>query len=189
MLDYILQKDVEVFHFINSVIHNQVLDFLLPLFRDKFFWIPLYVFILSYFYIQHKVKFIYIIILVVVTVFACDSFSSKIMKPTFKRERPCRSQADVRLLVSCGSGYSFTSSHATNHFGLAYVFTMLFGLKKFRKRHNYYFYIWAFLISFSQVYVGVHYPLDVFFGALFGLLIGFICCSIFNRFAKFESSF
>ena len=72
--------------------------------------------------------------------------------------------------MDCGSGYSFTSSHATNHFAIALFLVLLWGRKHPFLR--YLFPLWAASIALAQVYVGVHYPLDIFVGSLLGVGIG-----------------
>jgi undecaprenyl-diphosphatase len=72
--------------------------------------------------------------------------------------------------VSCGSGYSFTSSHATNHFCIAAFLVSVFGT--YMRKWKYVWWAWASLISIAQVYVGVHYPLDIIGGGLLGTIIG-----------------
>ncbi|RZL15228.1 MAG: phosphatase PAP2 family protein, partial [Pedobacter sp.] len=74
--------------------------------------------------------------------------------------------------VPCGSGYSFPSAHATNHFGIA-VFLILVFYKKWKPILPLGL-LWAFSIAFAQVYVGVHYPVDIICGSLLGTLLGFI---------------
>jgi membrane-associated phospholipid phosphatase len=96
-----------------------------------------------------------------------------VIKPLVHRLRPCNDpelSSQVHLLVGCGSGYSFVSSHAANHFGFA-----LFIIILFKDRFSWITVpalLWAFLVSFAQVYVGLHYPADVTLGALIGILIG-----------------
>jgi undecaprenyl-diphosphatase len=86
----------------------------------------------------------------------------------------------VRTLVDCGTGFSFPSSHASNHFALAVFFVVLFG------RHFKWAIVlpllWAFSIAFAQVYVGVHFPVDVMSGACIGALIGIVLGYIFKNF-------
>ena len=112
--------------------------------------------------------------------------SSKVVKESVMRLRPCNDaeiKADVNLLVRCGSGYSFTSSHATNHFAIAAFISMTLGMVLPLIRWP--FYLWAASIAFGQVYVGVHYPFDVISGALLGWLIGVLAAKLYNRFPKF----
>jgi undecaprenyl-diphosphatase len=78
----------------------------------------------------------------------------------------------VNNIVGCGKGFSFISAHATNHFAIAVFFSVLF-----YNQYKWIVYIailWAGLIAFSQVYVGVHYPFDVICGALLGSILGYI---------------
>jgi len=104
-----------------------------------------------------------------ITAGVADFTSSKIVKPLIERVRPCNDTTlpfEVRELVKCGGGYSFTSSHATNHF----VSLVLGFLRK--KWITWALLTWAASIAYGQVYVGVHYPLDVITGAVLGSLIG-----------------
>jgi undecaprenyl-diphosphatase len=127
---------------------------------------------------------LYIILATVIIVTLCDRFSAGFMKPFFERLRPCHEPSlstYIRGLINCGGQFGFISSHATNHFGLAIVFTWFF--KKINSSYylNWIFYLWAGLISFAQVYVGKHYFGDVLFGALAGLLIAQIILAIFTK--------
>jgi len=81
--------------------------------------------------------------------------------------------------VYCPGSGSFTSSHATNHFGLAtFIF---FTMRTYFKNWAYLFFVWAAIISYGQVYVGIHYPLDVIGGAVLGWGIGLLTSFIFNN--------
>jgi undecaprenyl-diphosphatase len=83
------------------------------------------------------------------------------------------------LLEHCSGGFSFTSSHATNHFGFA-MFVFLTTKDVFGKWGRWLF-VWAATISYGQVYVGVHYPVDILFGALLGICIGTLTAGYYNR--------
>jgi len=117
-----------------------------------------------------------------------DFISSDIIKENFFRLRPCNDplMADkIRFLLSYKpQSSSFTSSHATNHFALAAFF--YFTLKKYFKNWSILFFIWAFMICYAQVYVGVHYPFDVIVGGMIGFFMGFLIAAFFNK--KFETS-
>jgi len=84
-----------------------------------------------------------------------------------------------RLLNECSGGYSFISNHAANHFGMASFFYITF--RKIIPKWAWLGFLWAALIAYSQVYVGVHYPLDVFCGALLGIFSGIITGRVFNK--------
>lgn len=104
-----------------------------------------------------------------------DQLNSAFLKYIIERPRPCLELANVHLLVGCGSGYSFPSSHAVNNFSAAIV------LAYFLPRWSWAFFSFAALIAFSRVYVGVHYPSDVVAGAVIGLAIGGAVIIVFRQ--------
>ncbi len=185
----LLQFDEQLFHIINNDWHNAFLDAIMPAWREKKTWIPLYVMIAAFAIIKFKIKGLYFLIAVALTVGIADNVSSQLIKKNVKRIRPCNDatlQEEVRLLVPCGSGYSFTSSHATNHFAVATFISMTLG--QFYRKIRFPFFLWAATIAFGQVYVGVHYPLDIVCGALLGSLIAFILAKIYLRLGSVKIS-
>jgi undecaprenyl-diphosphatase len=118
----------------------------------------------------------------------CDYISAGIIKEAVMRLRPCNDPINAlqrRLLVECGSGYSFPSSHATNHFGMSLFLYFTFGT--FYKWIKPVVIIWAALVAYAQVYVGVHYPIDVVTGAFIGSIIGYIMARLFNKLVMLKS--
>lgn len=175
MLEQLIQFDQNLFFTINHGLSNSFFDWLMPALRNRFFWTPLYLFIII-FSIRNYGKQGGIMILFLGLTFGCTDFiSSSLIKPTVQRLRPCNDpeiKSDVKNLIDCGSGYSFPSSHASNHFGLAVFLIVLFFSKW--KLILPIGLLWAASISFAQVYVGVHYPIDILAGAMLGGMIGFI---------------
>lgn len=175
--------DTDLLVWINQGWANPFFDFILPWFRNKYFWIWLYVLLLFIALVKDK-KGWTILLLAGITILLCDGLSASIIKPWVHRIRPCNDEAIkplIRLLLPCGSGYSFVSAHAANHFGLAIVFSGYFS-RFFNPKWVYgLFLFWAFMIALSQVYVGVHYPFDVICGALVGVLIGIWVWKIYNK--------
>ncbi len=173
----LLQLDVELFYFINTTLSNSFFDALLPWIRNKYLWAPLYAFVAVFLAVNFPRNWWKIILLAIVVVFISDQLSSTIIKPLVHRLRPCKDLLNIehlRLLVSCGSGFSFPSSHAANHFAFAMFFFRLFPNKWVLASGMF----WAASISFAQVYVGVHYPLDVIGGMVLGLFCGNIISSL-----------
>jgi undecaprenyl-diphosphatase len=136
-------------------------------------WIPFYVVITFYFFKIYGRKALWLALFAVITILLSDQISSALIKPYFHRLRPCNNPeltSSVRLLLhDCGVGYSFVSSHAANHFAIAVFFMFLLPNQK---RSVPLLFLWAASVALSQVYVGVHYPADIFFGALLGTVIG-----------------
>ena len=171
---WLIDLDQQIFRTINSTWSNSLFDHVMPLLRNKYIWIPLYVFTLGYILLYYKRKAWIVLVGVFITIAFSDNISSRLIKPFVKRPRPCQviHRMVVQTRVSCGSGYSFPSSHATNHFAFALFISGVMGLKR---KESILWLIWAALISYAQIYVGVHYPVDVVMGSLLGAIIGLRC--------------
>lgn len=169
MLEIIQHWDTFYFNLINQEIANPVFDFILPYFREKLFWIPLYVFIIVFCIKKYGLKQGLVLILGMLFCIALADGIANLFKYNFQRLRPCHVVETARQLVNCGSGKSFISAHAANHFALASFWITAFFQYKWLKPAAL---TWAFLISFAQIYVGVHYPLDVIVGSFVGTFIG-----------------
>lgn len=174
--------DKRLFIKLNSEWTNPVFDTVLPYFRDSVLWAPLYLFVLAFVALNYGKKGWWWSLAFVCTIALADITSSRVIKETIERLRPCNDPFffdRVRLLIkACGSGYSFTSSHAANHFGMA-TFVSLTFYPTFKK-WIYLTYVWAAFIAYAQVYVGVHFPLDIMGGALLGVLAGLLTASVFT---------
>ncbi len=180
-MESLLHIDLQLFHAINGGADIPIITDILIICRHKLFWIPLYLFILSYIIANYGSKKWFVVAFLAFTVLMTDTLSSRLIKKNTERLRPCNTeQVQAISRIHCGHGYSFPSSHATNHFGIATFLFLLFGY--FRKR--YLFFLWAGLISIAQVYVGVHYPSDIIAGALLGIAIGYISYRIFDSLAQ-----
>jgi undecaprenyl-diphosphatase len=182
MFRTLVDFDTYLFGIVNQKASNSFFDSIMPFVRQPLFWLPLYLFVILFAIYNFPKKAAIWIGSLLLTVTITDSVSSHIFKPFFGRLRPCNNPelADsIHLLVDhCGQNGSFTSSHATNHFGIA-VFIFI-TLKKVWGKFNYLFILWAAVISFAQVYVGVHFPFDVIGGAILGSGIGYLTASAFK---------
>ncbi len=184
MMHTVLQWDTAIMHWINSGWSNSFFDWLLPAMRNKYLWLPLYIFCLAWILFNFsKRQSLYAILFTILAVFAADTISSKLIKYAVQRPRPCQvSSLEVVQRVSCGSGFSFPSSHATNHFCIAAFAITVFGHYMGRWRHAWW--VWAGMISISQIYVGLHYPIDIVAGTLLGIIVGLSMGTICKHYMK-----
>ncbi len=176
------QFDYTLFSKLNGDWHTSFLDWFFPFIRESYFWIPFYFFLILFTTINFKIKGWFWVLFFIMNVMLSDFVSSTLIKENFIRLRPCHDPAlagSMRFLVSyCPSSSSFTSSHAVNHFAAAmFIFTTF---KKTLGNYWALLFVWASIISYAQVYVGVHFPLDVICGAIVGLVLGYVTSKIYN---------
>jgi undecaprenyl-diphosphatase len=176
------QLDQQFFLFLNS--HNSPFwDSVMYFLSMKLVWAPLYLAILIYLGIKYKRKILVILIFIIIAVALADQISV-LIKNSVDRLRPCHEpalQGLVHLVKGkCGGAYGFVSSHAANSFNVALLSLMFIN----RKWYSVSIVIWASLISYSRIYLGVHYPADVLFGALIGSLIGWSIYRFYEAFDK-----
>ena len=173
MIDRLKELDETFFLYLNGI-HSSWMDPVMLTLTGRYIWIPLYLFLI-YLLIRTygRESAWYIVGLAVVILFA-DQFTSGFMKPYFERLRPCHDERwdDVILNYSgCGGLYGFASSHAANTFALACYLNLVAAKKIGGFR---WLYLWAAVVSYTRIYLGVHYPLDVLIGALVGMLLAWL---------------
>lgn len=175
MLESLIAWDKELFSLINMQWCNGFLDLVLPYWRTKTTWIPLYILLFLIIGKDRGFKIFWVLIVLGLTIAVADQISSEWIKKIVERVRPCNDSSlpNVRTLIHCGSGFSFTSSHATNHFALVMQLFLIFRMT-WKTKYFVALFIWAALIAYAQVYVGVHYPLDVLAGGLVGCVLAWL---------------
>jgi len=121
---------------------------------------------------KKKVRFLMMLGSLIIAYAISEQTSVHLFKEVFMRLRPCHEPTlagQVRLVVShCGGQYGFVSTHSTNSFTLAILSALLIHRRWFTIS----VFSWAILVSYSRIYVGVHYPGDVLCGMILGLFIG-----------------
>lgn len=181
--DIVKQLDYNLFARMNGQWHNPFFDVFFPFIREPTLWLPFYFFLVVFVVLNFKTIGWIWVLFFLANAGLSDFVSSHIIKENLFRLRPCRDPAlfdHVRFLVSyCPISSSFTSSHAVNHFAAAmFIFTTF---KKTMNKGWAFLFVWAATISYAQVYVGVHFPFDVFCGAIVGLFLGYFPAMAFNR--------
>ena len=183
MLEELVKLDTELFVYLNGL-GTESWDGFWMFYTTKFNWIPFYGLLLFLMYkrINNTKVFLYTLLVIVLMITFTDQITNLFKKVLVMRLRPCYNPEidDIIRLVkrSCGGKHGYFSGHASNSMAVA-VFTGLM----LRYKYKYALYIlivWAIGMGYSRIYVGVHYPLDVLSGMLFGVLSGFLFYKLFK---------
>jgi undecaprenyl-diphosphatase len=182
MLQRILDLDTALFSWLNGL-HQPWLDSFMIFATKTNSWIPLYLLIIGLiFYKSGLRKGSIQLLIIILSVGLADFITSGLMKPFFERLRPCHDpffQGNIFVPFKCGGKYGFASSHAGNTFALATILSLFFS-KEWGQWIKIML-VWAAVVSYSRVYVGVHYPLDILVGALIGIVGAILMFNIFKK--------
>jgi undecaprenyl-diphosphatase len=165
--------------------HFPALDTGMMLASDRLVWFPAYAVLIGWLVYHFRRRAALLLPLVVAAVALADSITSRIFKPYFGRPRPCHDAAlfaQLHLPDGCGGQFGFLSSHAANSMALAVFMTTVLPAGRFRALKIGLFF-WAFLLSYSRMYLGAHYPTDVLGGAAIGALLGWAAALVYQELA------
>jgi undecaprenyl-diphosphatase len=174
ILEILNNWDTEIFLSINGC-HSDFWDFVMWWASDKFIWIPVYLLFLYLLWKDYRKMIWLVLVFAALLIFLSDQISVHLFKDVFERLRPSH-EPDLAGMVHLvndkrGGRYGFYSSHASNIFAIAVFVVSLY------KRHcpslYLFIFLWAGMIAYSRIYLGVHYPGDVIVGAIAGGILGF----------------
>lgn len=177
MIQSIKFAEYEWFLWLNSF-HSNFFDVLMFWITYRFTWIPLYIYVIYFIFVKINGKTWQNLAFILLSVGLADRITSGFMKPYFARLRPCHDPIIsnlVHVVGGCGGQYGFVSSHAANSFALAISFLLI--LNKNDLKTNFLsnlLFAWAIIVSYSRIYVGVHYPTDIIVGSFIGAILPFI---------------
>ena len=178
-MDTLIELDQALFLFLNSH-NNSLFDFIMYWLSDKLIWLPLYVFIIITLYRDFNIQSILVILTLILVIVVVDQVTSSFMKPFFERLRPCHDPRIADLVHnygSCGGRFGFVSGHAANSFAVAtFIFFVL------RVRNWWWLFLWASVVAYSRIYLGVHYPGDILIGGIFGAGVAYFSFRLLNKF-------
>ena len=148
-------------------------------------WIPMAIALLYVIFKNNKIKeSLLIILLLALVVVIADQISSGFCKPFFARFRPTQDPELMYLIDTVneyrGGRYGFISSHAANTFAVAIFLSLIIK----NRMLGIVLFIWAILNAYSRIYLGVHYPGDILFGTLVGIVVGFLIYLLYNHIHK-----
>lgn len=185
MIEALRKLDHAFFIFLNSH-HNPVLDPVMIAVSNKYFWVPAYLFLIFYLIYNYRRRGSLMVLMIVLAVGLADSISSSLFKPYFARLRPCHDpelSEFINIVSGCGGKFGFMSSHAANTFAMATFLTLI--LPPRYLKFKVVVFIWAIFVSYSRIYLGVHFPGDVLAGGLLGAIAGWSVSILFFRIERF----
>jgi undecaprenyl-diphosphatase len=173
-MEKIFEWDRELYLFLNNL-GNPTWDVFWMLITYKWSWIPFYAFLLYLIFKKFGAKGTLITAVVIALLITASDQLANVFKHGFERPRPCRQEGVMEyarfIAERCGR-FGYFSAHAASSTGLAVFVGLL--LKMPYPKMPYLMLIWAAIVSYSRIYVGVHYPLDVVTGMLIGALLGYL---------------
>ena len=181
MLEKILELDKELLIFLNGL-GSPTFDGLWLIITKQVYWAPL--FLIVFYLMQKKLgwkNFGYYILFTALLILLCDQ-TANLFKHTFERLRPCNDtevQDILRLYWKKSKSFSFFSGHATNSMATTVLTFMI--LKKFYK-HAYLLFSFPLIFAYSRIYLGLHFPLDIVTGYIFGAIFGFTCYKLYQKY-------
>ena len=183
MLEKIKEFDIELLIYLNSF-GSETWDGFWLFMTYTITSVPIYLFVLFLVYKFFGLKKLVFTLLIIVLVITVSDQLSNIFKYGFERLRPCYNE-DIKNIIrlvkpTCGGRFSFFSAHASTSLSVAVFFTLI--LRKHAKYFTYFLIVWALLVGYSRIYIGVHFPADVLFGFMVGIINGTIMYKIWKYF-------
>lgn len=179
MIDAIIEWDKALFLSLNNM-GNPTWDSLWIFITKKSFFVVYPILIYLIFKAKGRDGWL-LLVFIALTILLCDRISVECFKEVFKRFRPDHTEGladQARFLMNKAGQYGFVSSHATNVFGVAGVLTAVLG--RHYKGLWAYLFAWASIVSYSRIYVGKHFPMDLICGAILGLIISVVVVKLYR---------
>lgn len=176
----LLELDKKILLWLNSF-HSPGADSVMILMTKTIFWLPLYLLLTYLIFKQLKIDGWFVLAAAGLSILLADQITSGFMKPFFARLRPSQEpglEGIIHLVNGYKGGrYGFASSHAANTFAISFLIWSLF---KDVSRWAGLIFLWALAMSYTRIYLGVHYPGDILVGALVGILSGWFGFKFFQ---------
>jgi undecaprenyl-diphosphatase len=184
MFDKLIALDTKIFLWLNAL-HSPGWDKIMWHISGKIEWLPLYLFLFGYIVYRYKWRSLAILLTLALAITLADQLAVLAFKETIRRLRPTHEPAIAHLVHTVnnyrGGAYGFVSNHAANSFALACYLSLLFR----NKLLTVLLILWACLVSYSRIYLGVHYPGDIIGGAILGSIIGWVFYLLYSKTEKY----
>lgn len=181
----LVEADKEVTLLLNSF-HSSYFDSFFSIFTQTWSWVPLVIVLVAVMYRQWGARSLYVLLFIGLGILIADQVASSVIKPMVQRWRPSRDPLLAEVIHTVngyrGGKYGFVSSHAANAFAVMTLTTMIF--KEWR--YGVTLGVWAVAMSYSRVYLGVHYVGDVVCGGALGVIVGVMLYGVWRVMSGYE---
>ncbi len=167
-MDILYSIDLAIFYFFNHTISTGFLDKFFSIITDVNKWYIAYIILAGIAVTKGGTRGRIAVAGIILLILFTDQAGHRLLKEIFQRIRPCNVLPDVITPIDCRGSFSFPSNHALNNFAAATFLWRLF------PKFKWVFFITAFLVTLSRVYLGLHYPSDIAAGAVIGSAFGFL---------------
>jgi len=167
-MDILYSIDLAIFYFFNHTLSTGFLDKFFSIITDVNSWYIAYIILAGIAATKGGTRGRIAVAGIIILIIFTDQTGYKLLKEIFQRIRPCNVLPDVITPIDCRGSFSFPSNHALNNFAAATFLWRLF------PKFKWIFFITAFLVALSRVYLGLHYPSDIAAGAIIGTAFGYL---------------
>jgi len=177
MLEKILSLDQQLFIFLNSL-GSEKFDAFWLFITNQSNWTLFFVTVLYFIHKKIGTKQLLFLVLFIAVLITFTDQTTNLIKNAVQRLRPCNNEEIMAIIriVKSSKTFSFFSGHATNSMAVA---TLLFLLFKSKFKYLGFLFLWPLLFAYSRIYLGLHYPIDIISGYVFGAFSGFLCYKVF----------
>ncbi len=181
-MEAIQKFDLSLFRAINGSSGFELLDHLMLFFSNRNVWLVVSVVLLAIAFVKKNSRLKRFFLFMTIAVGVTDMFCYEVLKPGFKRLRPCHGLEQVNLVQpGCGSEYGFPSNHGANSMATLVTVVLLVGTSASSGMLFGALAVLVLVVGFSRIYLGVHYPMDVAFGYLVGGVIALVSFKIVSN--------
>jgi len=167
-MDILYSIDLAIFYFFNHTISTGFLDKFFSIITDVSKWYIAYIILAGIAVTKSGTRGRIAVAGIIILIIFTDQTGHRLLKEIFQRIRPCNALPDVMTPIDCRGSFSLPSNHALNNFAAATFLWRLF------PKFKWVFFITAFLLALSRVYLGLHYPSDIVAGAIIGSAFGYL---------------
>ena len=179
MLDYVIHLDKKLFIFLNNL-GSKPFDEIWLLVTKQLNWIPFFLILLFILYKKLGAKKLGIAILTVASLITFTNEITDVIKFSVQRIRPCNDDTLAGLIrvVKDSDTCSYFSGHASN--STASMMFVYLILRKYYK-YSYLIFLYPLIFAYSRIYLGLHFPLDIISGFVFGSFTGILFYFLFEK--------